>query len=92
MLTELGKKLDDYIKNYIGNSFFGLVSIQFESIDNKDILIIEVKSSTDEVFLLKDDKSLDTSDFYIRRHSSSVKLTGKELIEYYKWRFEKTTA
>lgn len=89
---ELGKKLDDYIKNYIGNSFFGLVSIQFESIDNKDILIIEVKSSTDEVFLLKDDKSLDTSDFYIRRHSSSVKLTGKELIEYYKWRFEKPTA
>jgi len=89
---ELGKKLDDYIKNYIGNSFFGLVSIQFESIDNKDILIIEVKSSTDEVFLLKDDKSLETSDFYIRRHSSSVKLTGKELIEYYKWRFEKPTA
>lgn len=89
---ELGKMLDDYIKNYIGNSFFGLVSIQFESIDNKDILIVEVKPSNDEVFLIKDEKSIETSDFYIRRHSSSVKLTGKELIEYYKSRFEKPTA
>ncbi|MBL7935178.1 MAG: putative DNA binding domain-containing protein, partial [Bacteroidia bacterium] len=86
---ELGKRLDEFIKNYIGNSFFGLVSIVFESIDRKDIIVVEVKSSEDEVFLIKDETGADCSDFYIRRHSSSVKLSGKELIEYYKWRYKK---
>lgn len=86
---ELGKRLDDFINNYIGNSFFGLVSIEFESIDKKDILIIDVKASEDEVFLIKNEKAEDSSDFYIRRHSSSVCLSGKELLEYYKWRFKK---
>jgi predicted RNA-binding protein with RPS1 domain len=85
---ELGKRLDDYIKTYIGNSFFGLLSVEFEEIDNKDIIVVKVESSKDEVFILKDDKGSKCSDFYIRRHSSSVKLTGKELIEYYKWRFK----
>lgn len=89
---ELGKKLDEYIKNYIGNSFFGLVSIVFESIDQKDILIIEVKASEDEVFLIRDDNGGESSDFYIRRHSSSVCLSGKELLEYYKWRYKKPSA
>lgn len=88
----LGKRLDEFIKNYIGNSFFGLVSIVFESIDKKDIIVIEVKPSEDEVFLIKDENGTDCSDFYIRRHSSSVKLVGKELIEYYKWRYKKPSA
>jgi len=85
---ELGKRLDDYIKAYVGNSFFGLLSVEFEEIDNKDIIVVTVEPSKDEVFLLKDEKGTKCSDFYIRRHSSSVKLTGKELIEYYKWRFK----
>jgi len=44
------------------------------------------------VFLIKDDNGKETSDFYIRRYSSSVKLSGKELIEYYKWRYNKPSA
>lgn len=89
---ELGKRLDDYIKAYIGNSFFGLLSIEFEEIDKKDIIVVNVEPSKDEVFLIKDDNGASCSDFYIRRHSSSVKLTGKELIEYYKWRFKNPSA
>lgn len=84
----LGQKLDEYIKTYIGNSFFGLISITFESIESKDILIINVKKSDKEVFLIKDDKGTNCSDFYIRRHSSSVKIEGKDLIEYFKHRFK----
>lgn len=85
----LGQKLDEYINNYIGNSFFGLVTIEFASIDQKDILIIEVKPSVDEVFLIKNENGIESSDFYIRRHSSSVMLTGKELLDYYKLRSDK---
>jgi predicted RNA-binding protein with RPS1 domain len=85
---ELGKRLDDYIKAFVGNSFFGLLSIEFEEIDKKDIIVVKVEPSKDEVFLLKDDKGSKCSDFYIRRHSSSVKLSDKELLEYYKWRFK----
>lgn len=81
---ELGKRLDEYINSYIGNSFFGLIHVSFEAIDNKDILIINVNESEEEIFLVKDENANKCSDFYIRRHSSSVKLEGKELIDYYK--------
>ncbi|MGD0712138.1 MAG: RNA-binding domain-containing protein [Bacteroidales bacterium] len=84
---ELGLKLDEFINTYIGNSFFGLITIKFESIEKKDILVITVNESEKEVFLVKDENGNRCSDFYIRRHSSSVRLDGKELIDYFKWRF-----
>ncbi|MBK7212940.1 MAG: putative DNA binding domain-containing protein [Bacteroidales bacterium] len=89
---EMGKRLDEYITSYIGSSFFGLLKIKFESIEYKDILIIEVDASNEEVFLMKNEAGSKSSDFYIRRHSSSVKLEGKELIEYFKWRFNNSNS
>ena len=89
---ELGKKLDEIINDYIGNSFFGLLSIQFEAIEKKDILIITVKESNEEVFLVRNEDGNKCSDFFIRRHSSSVRLDGKELIDYYKWKYNKPSA
>lgn len=84
---EFRKKFDEFIDNYIGNYFFSLISTEIERIDKVEVLIVNVQPSEEEVFLLKDDKKQKCTDFYIRRQSSSVKLVGKELINYYKTRF-----
>jgi predicted RNA-binding protein with RPS1 domain len=85
---EFRKKFDEFISNYIGDFFFGLISTEIEVIDNKDVLIVNVKAADEEVFLIRNDNKQPCSDFYIRRQSSSVKLNGKELINYYKNRFK----
>jgi predicted RNA-binding protein with RPS1 domain len=85
---EFRKKFDEFIDNYIGNYFFSLISTEIESVDRKEIFIVNVKPADEEVFLLKNDKKQNCCDFYIRRQSSSVKLIDKELINYYKTRYK----
>ncbi len=83
----LGQKLDGFINDYLKDSFFSLLNVEFALIDNKDILIIDVEPSDSPVFIKKNDRGNSDSEFYIRRHSSSVKLESEELINYYDKRF-----
>ncbi len=79
-----GLYFDDLIRNYIGDSFSSLMSRKFLKFQNGDVLIVNIKQSPSEVFLLKDDEGKDCEQLYIRNLSSSKELTGLELAKFIK--------
>lgn len=79
-----GKLFDDTIKNYLGESFSSLLVREFIKFPEGDVLVITVKPSGEEVFILKDEEGKDTEDIYIRNLSSTVSLKGKELVKFLK--------
>ncbi len=83
-----GKFFDQMIKNYFGDSFSStLLKTEFLKFPKGDILIVSVKKSVEEVFLLKNDKGEPDEIIYVRNLSSSVKLKGIELSKFLKNRF-----
>ena len=85
---EFGKDFDAKIKEYFGESFSSLHLPKREilAFPEGDILIIEVKPSHDEVFLLKNEKGEKEENIYVRNLSSSEKLVGRELAKFIKSR------
>ncbi len=79
-----GLYFDDMVKYYIGDSFSSLMNRRFLKFPNGDILIVKVKPSNSEVFLLKNDEGKDSEQLYIRNLSSSKELTGSELAKFIK--------
>lgn len=78
-----GKLFDSKLKDYFGISFSSLqLKKEFLKFPEGDILIIEVKPSVEEVFILKDKYGNPTEDLYIRNLSSAEKLQGKELTKF----------
>jgi hypothetical protein len=78
-----GKFLDSMIKDYFGNSFSSLyLEKEFLKFPEGDILIIKVKPSAEEVFILKDEYGKQCEHLYIRNLSSSEKLEGMELAKF----------
>ena len=76
------------IENYFGNSFSStLLEKEFLKFPKGDILIVNVKKSYEEVFLLKNEKGSPEESIYVRNLSSSVKLKGIELSKFLKNRF-----
>lgn len=83
-----GKYFDLMIKNYFGDSFSSsLLKTEFLKFPKGDILIVSVKKSVEEVFLLKNEKGEADESIYVRNLSSSVKLKGIELSKFLKNRF-----
>ena len=83
-----GKFFDSMIKDYFGDSFSStLLEYEFLKFPKGDILIVKVKKSTEEVFLLKNEKGITEESIYVRNLSSSVKLKGIELSKFLKNRF-----
>ncbi|MCB0752363.1 MAG: putative DNA binding domain-containing protein [Ignavibacteriae bacterium] len=83
-----GKFFDLMIENYFGNSFSStLLEKEFLKFPKGDILIVNVKKSYEEVFLLKNEKGSPEESIYVRNLSSSVKLKGIELSKFLKNRF-----
>ncbi|GEP51273.1 hypothetical protein FNO01nite_19450 [Flavobacterium noncentrifugens] len=83
-----GKFFDAKLKEYFGESFSSiLLKKKFLKFNEGDILIIEVKPSSEEVFLLKDDNGKASEALYIRNLSSSEKLNGKELAKFVREKF-----
>lgn len=78
-----GKRLDDDIKNYLGDSFSALLNKKYVRFKEGDILVIEVNKSVEVIYLLKTEKGESCEDVFIRRLSSTVLLEGKELGSYY---------
>lgn len=79
-----GLYFDDLIRNYIGDSFSSLMTRKFLYFPEGDVLIVTVKQSTNEIFLLKDDEGKNSEQLYIRNLSSSKELIGTELAKFIK--------
>lgn len=80
-----GKFFDSMIKAYFGDSFSSsLLEKEFLKFPNGDILIIKVKKSSEEVFLLKNETGENEESIYVRNLSSSNKLKGIELSKFVK--------
>ncbi|WP_375558902.1 RNA-binding domain-containing protein [Bernardetia sp. OM2101] len=78
-----GKFFDAKIKEYFGDSFSSThLEKEFLKFTEGDILIVKVKKSIEEIFLLKDDEGKPTEDIYVRNLSSTDKLLGKELAKF----------
>lgn len=85
---EFGKRFDEIIKEYFGNSFSStLLEKEFLKFPEGDILIINVKQSEEEIFLLKDESGKRDESLYVRNLSSSEKLTGIELAKFIKKKY-----
>ena len=79
-----GLYFDDLVKNYIGDSFSSLMNRKFLKFPNGDVLIVTIKPSPSEVFLLKDDEGQDCEQLFIRNLSSTKELIGTELAKFVK--------
>jgi len=78
-----GKFFDSMIKDYFGDSFSSaLLEKEFLKFTNGDILVIKVKKSAEEVFILKNEKGTKEESIYVRNLSSSNKLKGIELSKF----------
>lgn len=79
-----GKRFDDEVKTYFGESFSSLLFKEFLKFPEGDILIITVTASAEEVFMFKDEDGKDVEELYIRKLSSSEQLKGRELAKFIK--------
>ena len=72
------------IKNHIGNEHLPFIRSTMIPIDKTNILKIDCSASSKEVFLKIDDDE----EFYVRNGPASIKLVGRELIEYVNQKFK----
>lgn len=80
-----GQYFDQLIKEYFGESFSStLLEVEFLKFPKGDILIVKVKESSEEVFLLKNEYGQNDESLYVRNLSSSKKLKGIELSKFIK--------
>ncbi|MAG24016.1 hypothetical protein CMI47_00400 [Candidatus Pacearchaeota archaeon] len=66
------------IKNHIGNEFLPFINYDLIEVDGKVVLKVDCKKSDKHVFL----KMGDEEEFFVRNGPSSVKLGGRELVDY----------
>jgi len=79
-----GLRFDDLIKEYFGNSFSSLLKREIIDFPEGSVFVVEVATSTNEVFLNKDEEGKPTEELYIRNYSSAQCLSGKSLVEFIK--------
>lgn len=80
-----GKYFDAIIKDYFGESFSSsLLEKEYLKFPKGDILVVKVKKSTEEIFLLKNELGNKEESIYVRNLSSSNKLKGIELSKFIK--------
>lgn len=74
------------VKQFIGREFFSLIDYEVVCIDGKHILRIDCKPSDREVFLKAEGG---VEEFYVRHGPSTVKLSGREMVDYIERRFRR---
>lgn len=83
-----GKFFDSALKEYFGNSFSSLLlNKEYIQFPEGDVLVVEVKPSSEEVFLLRDESGKKSEELYVRNLSSSDKLEGLELAKFIREKF-----
>ncbi len=70
------------IENAIGKEHFCLLSIHFESLEDKEICRLDIAEANGPVYL--HDKEKNTDSLFIRRGNASVKLDTREALKYIK--------
>ncbi|MBT3366888.1 MAG: DUF262 domain-containing protein [Nitrospina sp.] len=70
--------LTQVINNYIGKEFHEYITVRIETIDAKDICIVEISQSGIPIYL----KNKDKHEFYIRASASSQPMGLKEANDY----------
>ena len=76
------------IKEYFGDSFSSsLLEKEFLKFPEGDILIVNVKKSSEEIFILKDENGAKSECIYVRNLSSTNQLKGIELSKFLKNKF-----
>jgi DNA-directed RNA polymerase subunit E'/Rpb7 len=87
---EFAKYFDDRVSEYFGNSFSStFLEKEFIKFPKGDLLVVNVKPSSEEVHLLRNEMGEKEESIYVRNLASSEKLKGKELAKFIKTKFEK---
>lgn len=85
-----GKYFDAMLKDYFGDSFSSsLLSKEFLKFPEGDILIIKVKPSAEEIFMLKDERGDSSEAIYVRNLSSTYELDGIEMAKFIRDKYRK---
>lgn len=86
---EFAKFFDGKVSEYFGNSFSStFLEKEFIKFPKGDLLIVNVKPSSEEVHLLRNEKGEKEESIYVRNLASSEKLKGKELAKFIRTKFE----
>ena len=82
---KLSLHFTNLIKESIGNEFLPFIQFGLVGVDGKHILRVKCKKSDRPVFL----KIANDEEFYVRNGPATVRLNGRELVEYVRHKFEK---
>ena len=75
------KHVKDILKDYIGQEFYPYIESKIVELNNKKVLLINCKVSSEPVYV-------NGVDFYVRTNPATDKLEGKKLVNYIRNRFE----
>lgn len=86
---EFAKFFDGKVSDYFGNSFSStFLEKEFIKFPKGDLLIVNVKPSSEEVHILRNEIGEKEESIYVRNLASSEKLKGKELAKFIRTKFE----
>ncbi|WP_349562805.1 RNA-binding domain-containing protein [Ekhidna sp. MALMAid0563] len=78
-----GKFFDSKIREYFDDTFMPkFLNTEFLKFNEGDILIVEVKPSSEPVFLAKDENGNEAQQFFVRNLSSTIELKPKDILSY----------
>jgi hypothetical protein len=80
------KHFDNITSHAFGNALMGNIKLEFATLEEKAVAIIDVKASTSHVFM-KNKADSNRKQFYIRRNGSTVEITDEEILAYVKQRW-----
>jgi predicted RNA-binding protein with RPS1 domain len=87
---EFAKFFDNKVSEYFGNSFSSaFLEKEFIKLPKGDVLVVNVKPSSEEVHILRNELGENEESIYVRNLASSEKLRGKELARFIRTKFEK---
>jgi Holliday junction resolvase len=85
---EFVKHFDNLVQNYFGNDMVHKFNIEFETIDNKTIVLIHIKDKATAPVIINNPDKNNLEEFYVRRNASAIALTMYEMFNYSKENWE----
>ena len=84
------KHFDNLVSNYLGKDFSSsYLKTDIVKFPEGDVFLVEVKPSTEEIFLSVNENGEKDDRLYVRNTASSVELKGQNLAKFVKNKFEK---
>lgn len=82
---QINRHLNNLLMNHIGAEFMPFIKTDIIEIDNKNVIKVDCRRSNKEVFV----KQGNEEEFYVRRGSLSMPLSGSSLLKYIENKFRK---